>query len=232
MAAFDPNRPAHLQLSKVPEIAKEESLVLPMKELESQKLIVVNQLNEPIEIFGFETKNKYEILDSEKNQIGFAAEVEDGSFGFIQRQIFGHWRTFEIHFYDQMQKTCLIARHPFRFWLQCLEVETLKGEPLGVIQQQFSLFSRKFVVTNFKGQIVFQVSSPLWRLWTFAFESGGREKAYVKKRWSGALSEMFTDRDNFGIEFADSRLPLRDRLLVLAAAVFVDLQYFERKAKR
>jgi hypothetical protein len=32
------------------------------------------------------------------------------------------------------------------------------------------------------------------------------------------------------VEFTDARLNLEERQLILAAALFIDLQYFERKA--
>ena len=39
------------------------------------------------------------------------------------------------------------------------------------------------------------------------------------------------DADNFQIEFADPSLPEDDRALILASGLFIDLQYFERKAE-
>ena len=58
----------------------------------------------------------------------------------------------------------------------------------------------------------------------------GREVAKVQKKWSGLLTEAFTDKDNFHLTMSDQLKP-EDRLLILAAAIFVDLQYFEGKAK-
>ena len=60
---------------------------------------------------------------------------------------------------------------------------------------------------------------------------GCRSTALIEKKWSGLLTEMFTDKDNFRVAFLDPGLSAEQRMLVLAAAVFVDLQYFERKAQ-
>ncbi len=46
-----------------------------------------------------------------------------------------------------------------------------------------------------------EVASSIWKLWTFPFIAGGAEVASVKKKWSGILSEAFTDRDKFQVEF-------------------------------
>ena len=55
--------------------------------------------------------------------------------------------------------------------------------------------------------------------------------AFVRKRWSGLLKESFTDADHFTVAFVDPALDEDDRALLLAAGLFVDLQYFERKAE-
>ena len=53
--------------------------------------------------------------------------------------------------------------------------------------------------------------------------------AEVKKKWSGLLSEAFTDKDNFQIEFVDSSLKENERKVVMASSIFIDLMYFEQK---
>src|SRR5258705_62258 len=58
----------------------------------------------------------------------------------------------------------------------------------------------------------------------------GRELARVEKKWAGLLQEAFTDADRFRIAFESPELGLDERSLVLAAGIFIDLQYFERKA--
>ncbi len=44
------------------------------------------------------------------------------------------------------------------------------------------------------------------------------------------FTELFTDKDTFMIDFTDERLTDNERKLVLAAAVFIDMKYFEAKA--
>jgi hypothetical protein len=68
------------------------------------------------------------------------------------------------------------------------------------------------------------------RPWTFAFERHGAEVARIEKKWAGLLTEAFIDADRFRILLPRPDLEIDERLLILAAAVFVDLQYFEAKA--
>ena len=58
--------------------------------------------------------NKYAILDENENKIGFAAEQQKGIFAFLLRQFLGHWRSFEIHFYDEEKKEFLYRHELLR----------------------------------------------------------------------------------------------------------------------
>lgn len=64
-----------------------------------------------------------------------------------------------------------------------------------------------------------------------AFLASGKEVARVEKRWSGLFNEVFTDKDNFRVTYLEALTP-NERALVLAASLFIDLQYFEREASQ
>ena len=192
--------------------------------------IFFRQRRELAEFFGFETRNKYELVGPGGDGVGFAAERRKGILDFLFRQQLGHWRPFEIEVFGADRSPQFTVRHPFRFFFQRLEVSGLAGERIGAIQQRFAILSKRFDVEDAAGRLLFTVRSPVWRLWSFPFETNGRERAVVAKRWSGMFSELFTDRDNFAIHFADRTLTEAERRLVVAAALFIDLIYFERKA--
>ncbi len=202
-----------------------------IQDLTQHSKLLVKQVHELGEWVGFETRNKYRIQDELQRPVGFAAEQQKGIFGFLMRQFLGHWRSFEIQIFDMQRQPVLVARHPFRFLFQRLEVHTPEGERIGAIQQRFSILSKRFDVEDERGRVSMRVSSPLWKIWSFPFVRFGKELAVVKKNWSGLLSEVLTDRDDFVVEYFDSGLSHSERALVLAAAIFVDLQYFERKAR-
>ena len=191
---------------------------------------MIVQKRELAELFGIETRNKYSI-EVNGAPFAFAAEQGKGGLAFLARMFFGHWRQFEIHFFDNARQLVLRAVHPFRFFFQRLEVSTAQGRVIGAIQQRWAIFSKRFDVTDGSGRLLLSVSSPLWRPWTFAFQRDGRELARVEKKWAGLLQEAFTDADRFRIAFESPELGLDERSLVLAAGIFIDLQYFERKAQ-
>jgi uncharacterized protein YxjI len=199
--------------------------------LEGMNRILVKQVHELGEWIGFETRNKYQITDEKGHPIGFAAEQQKGILGFLLRQYLGHWRTFEVHFFTPDRRIALVGRHPFRWFFERIELWDADGSSLGAIQKRFALFSKKFDVEDARGGVLLQVSSPIWRVWTFVFLRRGREAARVTKKWSGLLSEAFTDKDHFLIEFKDAEMETTERRLVMASAVFIDLLYFERHRK-
>ena len=189
------------------------------------------QIHELAELFGFETRNRYALSTLDGKAVGYAAEQQKGFLGFIFRQVLGHWRSFEVHVFNANRETALILKHPFRWFFQRLEVFDGDGAHLGSIQQRWALFTKSFDVEDTRGKVRYQVRSPFFKFWTFTFTKHGQEVATVKKQWSGLLSEAFTDKDNFRLETHGPNLDQEDRLLIFSAAVFVDLQYFERKAR-
>lgn len=189
----------------------------------------MNQVHEIGEWLGFETRNKYQIRDEHKMIIGYAAEQQKGILGFLFRQLLGHWRRFDVHFFTADRDLAFIGHHPFRWFFERIEVRDAQGKFLGAIQKKFSILTKRFDIENEQGQTSLQVSSPIWKLWTFKFMRQGTLVAQVNKQWSGFLAEAFTDKDNFMVQFNSSALTEQERSVVLASSVFIDLLYFEKK---
>ena len=192
--------------------------------------VFVRQRFELGEMFGFESRNRYEVVSDGGAQVAYAAEQQKGFLAFLFRQSLGHWRTFDILFFTPDRVPFMTARHPFRFFFQRLEVYDAAGTLVGAIQRRFSILTKRFDVQDANGNVIMEVSSPFWRLWTFAFLARGAEVACVRKKWSGLLAEAFTDKDNFAVDFGAGALGENERRLVLAAALYIDLMYFEKKA--
>jgi uncharacterized protein YxjI len=200
------------------------------EEIVKQRALVIQQKRELAELIGFETRNQYEIAVEGGGALAYAAEQQFGVMGFLARQLFGHWRKFDISILDVSRNPLLVAHHPFRWIFQRLEVSLAEGRPIGALQQRFALLSKRFDVEDATGAVRMTVSSPLWRIWTFPFRKGSREVAVVTKKWGGLLTEGLLDKDRFRVEYQDTRLTAEERQLILAAALFIDLQYFENKA--
>lgn len=201
----------------------------PRLDLTPYKTVYVTQRYEAGEFLGFETRNRYRITDGEGLTIGHAAEPRDGAVGFLARQFLGHWRSFDIRFFNVLRQPVMIAHHPFRFYFTRLDLYDNGRTRIGGVGKRFGILSKRLAVEDARGRVTMEVSSPLWRIWTFRFMAGDRQRAVVAKRWSGGFSEVLTDRDDFRVEFTDPTLTNAERLQLLAAAVYVDLTWFERK---
>lgn len=199
-----------------------------IKELSLLPKLRIRQRFEALELLGFETRNKYLIEDLSGKQVAFAAEQQKGLGGFLFRQLLGHWRTFEIQIFDIKRELVLRAHHPFRWYFERLEVYDAAGRFLGALQRRFSILTKVFDVEGPTGNVALTVRSPIWKIWTFAFMRGEKEVAVVRKKWTGLLAEGFTDKDVFEVDFGE--LESNERPLLLAAGIFIDLRYFERKA--
>jgi uncharacterized protein YxjI len=194
------------------------------------KELYVLQVKEIAEFFGFETRNKYQIKSSSGEDLLFAAETSKGFIETIKRLFLGHWRTFEIRFYKPDKQIYLTAIHPFRWIFRSFEIYDHNNNKMGSLEQRFAIFSKKFDVLDKNGKTILNVSSPLFKIWTFPFFHNGVEKARIEKKWSGLLKEAFTDADNFRIEFIRPDLEDDVKKILLASGIFIDLLYFEKKA--
>jgi hypothetical protein len=192
--------------------------------------LIVTQRKELAELFGVESRNKYEIVNVRGARVGFAAEQGKGFLGFLFRQALGHLRTFDVTFFDEARQVMLVAHHPFRWFFQRFEVRGPEGAPIGCLQRRWGILHRVFDLCDANERILLSVSSPIWRPWTFEFTRNGAVVATVRKKWSGLLREAFLDADNFQIDFSPGPLSVDERKLLLAAALFIDLLYFEKKS--
>jgi uncharacterized protein YxjI len=194
--------------------------------------LLVRQTFELAEFFGFETRNKYRISSEDGRDVGFAAEQGKGILGHLARYFLGHWRSFEILFFSADRQLVVSAFHPFRFYFHRLEVKDAQGNFLGLVERRFSLLSKCFDVRAPDGRTLMQVRSPIWRFWTFEFKDTTQNTlAFVRKKWTGLFAEGFTDKDTFLVDFVSPRIDEDARRLVVVASLFIDLMYFEKKAR-
>lgn len=201
-----------------------------LEKLKNQNVIRIQQRKELVELVGFESRNKYEVLGSDNLSIGFVAEQGKGTMEFLMRYFLGHWRTFEFHIFDENRQQVATAKNPFRFYFRELQLYNNSGTLIGEVKRQFAIFYKKFIFKLPSGES-FEVSSPFWKIWTFPVLRNGMEVSVIRKKWSGGIKEILTDADNFEIEYKDPNLSLDARILLLAGGVYVDIQYFERRAR-
>lgn len=197
------------------------------QEISEAKLLHVQQVFEAFELLGFETRNKYKILNDRNELIAYAAEQKSGMSGAILRHFLGHWRKFDVVIFDADRDAHYKLHFPFRWFFKTLYISDANGRRVGHLQERFAIFRKKFDAFDASNQLVANINSSFFRFWTFEFFRGNRKVCTIKKKWSGALGEFFTDKDNFAVSYADPNLTLDNKVLMLATSVMVDIIYFE-----
>jgi hypothetical protein len=190
--------------------------------------LVISQKKEWGEILtGFETKNKYVVLDQQGNELYLAVE-EGGST--LLRWFLKAWRPFEISVRRFGQQPVIRVVRPFRVYFHELKVYGPNGETLGAIKREFALLRRIYSVLDPYGKRIFQLFGPILHPWTFEIRDHSQEYGKITKKWSGLAKESFTDADNFGVAFPGD-WPIERKALFLGAVFLIDFVHFENTGK-
>ncbi|MEC7277916.1 MAG: phospholipid scramblase-related protein [Bdellovibrionota bacterium] len=199
--------------------------------LDQTSQVFIQQVKEWGEILvGFESSNRYELLDGQGQKIGYMAEQGGGLFGFIKRQIFRSHRPLEVKIWDNQGLELLQLHRPFFFFFSSLVVQTAQGKVLGSVERRFGILYKKYDLVDAKGNIFARVQAPIWHLWTFPIlDHRDQEIGVVKKSWGGLIKEIFTDADKFGVKLPD--LEAEKKAIALAGAITIDLDFFEDNQK-
>jgi len=197
-----------------------------MKLLDAVDALVISQKKEWGEILtGFETKNKYLVLDSTGKELYMA--VEEGGSALL-RFFLKALRPFEINVYRLDRQHVIRVKRPFRFFFHALEIYDSTGHLLGTVKREFSLLRRIYSMFDPNGSQTCQLFGPILQPWTFEIRENSKELGKITKKWTGFLKEGFTDADNFGVTFP-SILSNEQKALFLGAVFLIDFVHFENK---
>ena len=188
--------------------------------------VLVKQNKEWGEILlGFESKNRFDLMDEDGTLLGRAAEEGKGFGAMLLRNLFGSMRQASIHIYDLEGNEIGRGEKPFRFFFHRMEVYDGK-QLLGAVQRKWSWFHRRFSIENSAGEPIMEIFSPLFRIWTFKLMFQGQEVGRISKKWGGMMRELFTDADSFGVE-CKTHVPAEIRKMLLVATFLIDFTCFE-----
>ncbi|XP_063305894.1 phospholipid scramblase 1-like [Pelobates fuscus] len=200
--------------------------------------ILIHQKTELLEaITGFETCNQYELRNSMGQRVFSVRERSSlcarwccGSLRPLTLQVFDSSGREVIHFIRPLK----CASCCFSCCLQEMEVQSPPGHTIGYVAQSWHPFVPKYtlltetrepvlkvvgpcIMSNCCGDVNFQVK-PLCE---------SRSVGLISKQWSGLPKEIFTDADNFGIQFPKD-LDVKMKAVLLGACFLLDYVFFER----
>ncbi|XP_028832956.1 phospholipid scramblase 1-like isoform X2 [Denticeps clupeoides] len=174
-------------------------------------------------------------------QVYFVAEEND----CCNRQVCGPLRSFIIHIQDNFGQEVIRLTRPLRCGscccpccLQELEVQSPPGSPIGYVTQDWHPFLPKFTVQSATKVPALKIVGPFLDCTccsdvNFEIKSLAEDVVVgrISKQWSGFENEMFTDADNFGLQFPVD-LDVRIKAVILGACFLIDFMFFEHTEKQ
>jgi uncharacterized protein YxjI len=189
---------------------------------------IIKQHKEILEILsGFETKNKYIIMDENKSKLGYIAEQGSGLLRILKRFFLRSHRPFDITVFDNEANEALRLNRKF-FWIFSDLFVQVNDKKIGSIHRRFSFYQKKYSIQDDNGLELFLIKSPIWRLWSFPITDKLNNKiGIITKKWQGLISEIFTDADAFLIKLDSPTLSDTEKVLLFASGISIDFDFFE-----
>merc|ERR1719500_2228285 len=200
--------------------------------------LLIKQKVEVLEVVtGIETANKYEVLNSMGQHVYKAKEDSD----CCTRYFCSSNRCLEMNITDLTGQEVIHLNRPLRCDMCCfpcclqeMEVSSPPGTIIGTISQQWSIFNQKLLIKDEMGRPVFRIEGPCWtgsccgsdvEFKVLCLEKD-EQVGKITKQWTGLAEEMFTDADNFGINFPLD-LDVKLKATLLGALFLIDYMFFE-----
>ncbi|CAN2391473.1 Phospholipid scramblase [Pristimantis euphronides] len=170
-------------------------------------------------------------------RVYFAAEQND----CCTRNCCGSDRPFIITIIDNCGREIIRITRPLRCssccfpcCLQKLEVQAPPGNTIGYVKQNWNLCLPRFTIQNEREEDVLKIHGPCFVCSccsdvNFQLKSLDEVSVLGKvcKQWTGLARELFTDADNFGVNFPMD-LDVKIKAIILGACFLIDFMYFER----
>ena len=192
--------------------------------LQSTADLIVRKEKEIGTLFGYEAPNQYTITDPSERVVGYVRECPGGA---LARQLLKAKRSFSMRMLDSLGQTICNIYHPFCFYFHRFIVETVDEGPIGFINERFSFIRPIVDIADGQGRLLFKMDSTSSALWTFPIFRQGQEVAEVRKKWEGLANELLFDADTFGVSYKADNLTEKERLVILAASILMDISCFE-----
>jgi len=107
------------------------------------------------------------------------------------------------------------------------------GRALGSVEKIFRLASSGYELKDARGRRFARLERPVLSLWQFRLvDERGEVVGAIAKQWAGLVTEWFTDADDFSVDLGDVAWTIEQRAVIVAAALAIDLDHFERPSGR
>jgi len=200
--------------------------------------LIVKQQIELLEVFtGWETNNKYRILNSVGQDVYFAVEDND----CCNRQCCGPARSFNMKVLDNYQQEIISLWRPLKCqacccWCCLQEMEIRSGgEICGYVEQKWSLWDYKFDLMDAQRNTVLKIRGPCCVIpccvdvnFQLLALDETTQVGEIIRQFTGCGQECWTDASNFSITFPMD-LDVKMKAVVFGATMLLDFMFFEHQ---
>ncbi len=203
-------------------------------------MFYISQYSEPCEFLaGCETLNRYIVHNEEGTEFLIATEVSDCT----TKLFLGLCRPMEIIFSDIAEEQELMAlNRPCAFTSDQVRVGYPPGLFIGTVSVDACCkycSSMVYHISNAKGREIMTIKTPclvqmrcdIWccnDVFLDVVDKRGTRVGIVTKKFPGYCREKYSNYERFGCTFP-SDLKLKNKVLLVAACLLVDLSLFEEK---
>ncbi|KAI5958516.1 uncharacterized protein KGF55_005776 [Candida pseudojiufengensis] len=230
----------------------------PIYSILSEPTIVIERTIEYMNLMiGFEQINKYTIMNSSGEIIGFMEEKEAGIGRTVGRQLFRTRRPFEVDVFTPSGELALTIKRPFRF-INSYVKSLLPGynkqndEPMleivGESVQKWHLFRRKYNLFKLEDEKTDDyeqfgdIDAPFLSFDFPIINADNKIIASIDRNWVGLGREMFTDTGVYILRFdkesfrglanyddvSSQGVTIDQRAIILSCFTSIDFDYFSR----
>ncbi|KAM6949310.1 phospholipid scramblase 1-like [Aplochiton taeniatus] len=157
------------------------------------------------------------------------------------RNCCGALRSFDMKITDATDREVIRLIRPFRCvscWFPCclqeMEVQAPPGTTVGYIVQDWHPYLPRFSIQGANKETLMKLQGPCCACnccGDINFEIKGKDGdqliGRISKQWSGLLKEVFTDTDNFGIQFPLD-MDVKMKAVLMGACFLIDFMFFEK----
>lgn len=184
-------------------------------------------------VTGIETENSYQVMGACSGRPSWGPTLAKESSGFFARMLCGSRRPWTICLGGP--DAVLVVQRPFRWLLpECTVLAGGNGHTLGSVKRSCRgwPFQRNFTIRDQWGEPELEITCPFLSFgWNFTIrDMDGEELGKISKKIDfsarGFAQELFTDADNFGVQFPES-MSAAKKALLLGAVFLIDFCFFE-----
>lgn len=228
--------------------------------LKEPTLVIERQVEFMNVILGFEQANKYKIMNSVGDQVGYMVEKDFGILKAIGRQFFRLHRPFDIDVFNNYGDLLLTIKRPFSFINSHIKAllpgedpnGNLTHEVIGESVQSWHLWRRRYNLFKLEDETTDDyaqygaIDSPFLAFDFPVRDENGNVIGSVDRNWVGLGRELFTDTGVYIIRMDPASfegmgdaypavggpLTLDQRAILLGNAVSIDFDYFSRHSRQ